>query len=212
MEIVTQDNINSILLAGENIKVEFKANVKSVRNTLPKIVSAFANTEGGVIIFGYDERDRTVIGTSTNDFEIVKKVILESKLEEVCSAYIVQYEEKELIITQVEKSKSTVIAGGGAYIRNGDASICALESKDVVTRITSTIKTSESMTSIETLERLENKIGQIYDEMRRSQQAHEKELKEQKEEHEKEIIDSKRSNWFFCILSAVIGWALGKFL
>ena len=28
----------------------------------------------------------------------------------------------------------------------------------------------------------------------------------------KEIIDSKRSNWFFCILSAVIGWALGKFL
>jgi len=82
----------------------------------------------------------------------------------------------------------------------------------VVTRITSTIKTSESMTSIETLERLENKIGQIYDEMRRSQQAHEKELKEQKEEHEKEIIDSKRSNCFFCILSAVIGWALGKFL
>ena len=92
MEIVTQDNINSILLAGENIKVEFKANVKSARNTLPKIVSAFANTEGGVIIFGYDERDRTVIGTSTNDFEIVKKVILASKLEEVCSAYIVQYE------------------------------------------------------------------------------------------------------------------------
>ena len=145
MEIVTQDNINSILLAGENIKVEFKANVKSARNTLPKIISAFANTEGGVIIFGYDERDRTVIGTSTNDFEIVKKVILTSKLEEVCSAYIVMYKEKELIIAQVEKSKSIVIAGGGAYIRNGDASIFALKSNDVVTRITSTIKTSESI-------------------------------------------------------------------
>ena len=48
--------------------------------------------------------------------------------------------------------------------------------------------------------------------MRRSQQAHEEELNEQREEHEKEIIDSKRSNWFFCILSAVIGWALGKIL
>lgn len=46
--------------------------------------------------------------------------------------------------------------------------------------------------------------------MLRSQKAHEEELKEQKEEHEKEIITSKRSNWFFCILSAVIGYGLGK--
>lgn len=212
MEIVTQDNINSILLAGENIKVEFKANVKSARNTLPKIISAFANTEGGVIIFGYDERDRAVIGTSTNDFEIVKKIILTSELEEICSIYIVMYEKKDLIIAQVEKSKSLVIAGGGAYIRNEDANIFALKSNDVVTRITSAIQTSDSITSIETLERLENKIGQIYDEMLRSQQEHDKELSEQRKEHEKEIIDSKKSNWFFCILSAVIGWALGKIL
>lgn len=212
MEIVTQHNINSILLAGENIKVEFKSNVKSARNTLPKIISAFANTEGGVIIFGYDERDRTVIGTSTNDFEIVKNIILTSELEEVCSIYIVMYEKKELIVTQVEKSKSLVIAGGGAYIRNEDGNIFALKSNDVVTRITSAIQTSDSITSIETLERLENKIGQIYDEMRRSQQEHDKELSEQRKEHEKEIINSKKSNWFFCILSAVIGWALGKIL
>ena len=82
----------------------------------------------------------------------------------------------------------------------------------MVTRITSAIQTSDSITSIETLERLENKIGQIYDEMRRSQQEHDKELSEQRKEHEKEIINSKKSNWFFCILSAVIGWALGKIL
>ena len=47
--------------------------------------------------------------------------------------------------------------------------------------------------------------------MLRSQKAHEEELKEQKKEHEKEIKSSKRSNWFFCILSAVIGYVLGKF-
>ncbi len=41
------------------------------------------------------------------------------------------------------------------------------------------------MTSIETLERLENKIGQIYDEMRRSQQAHEKRTKGAKKKNTK---------------------------
>lgn len=159
---------------------------------------------------GYDERYRSVIGTSNDEFEIVKRVILTNKLEDVCNAYIVQYEEKALIIIQVEKSKSIVIAGGGAYIRKGDSNISVLTSKDVVARITSSAETSESTSSKEVLERLEKKIEQIYDEMLRSQKAHEEELKEQKEEHEKEIITSKRSNWFFCILSAVIGYGLGK--
>lgn len=210
MEIVTKDNINSILLAGESKTIEFKSRVRSAINGLPRIISAFANTEGGVIILGYDERSRLVVGTSTDEFEIVKRVILTNKLEDVCNAYIVQYEEKALIIIQVEKSKSIVIAGGGAYIRNGDTNISVLTSKEVVARIASTVEISESILSKEAFERLEKKLEQIYDEMLRSQKAHEEELKEQKKEHEKEIKASKRSNWFFCILSAVIGYGLGK--
>lgn len=222
MRIVTKDNINSILLAGESSTVEFKTRVTSATNGLPRIISAFANTEGGVIILGYNERDRSVIGTSNDELEIVKRVILTNKLEDVCNAYIVQHEEKALIIIQVEKSKSIVIADGGAYIRKGDSNISVLTSKDVVARIASSVESSESTSSKEFLERLEKKIEQIYDEMLRSQKAHEeelkerkeeheKELKEQKEEHEKELVTSKRSNWFFCIFSAVIGYGLGKF-
>lgn len=210
MEIVTKDNINSILLDGESNTVEFKTRVRNAINTLPRIISAFANTEGGVIILGYDERYQSVIGTSNDEFEIVKSVILTNKLEDVCNAYIVQYEEKALIIIQVEKSKSIVIAGGGAYIRKGDTNISVLASKDVVARIASTVETSESTSSKEVFERLEKKIEQIYDELLRSQKAHEEELKEQKKEHEKEIKTSKRSDLFFCILSAVIGYGLGK--
>ena len=52
MEVVTKDNINSILLAGESSTVEFKTRVRSAINVLPRIISAFANTEGGVIILG----------------------------------------------------------------------------------------------------------------------------------------------------------------
>lgn len=211
MEIVNKDNIGSILLSGESNTVQFKSSVKSIINVLPRNISAFANTEGGVIILGYDERSQSIIGTSSDDFEIVKRVILKNKLEDVCNAYIVQYEEKTLIIIQVKKSNSIVIAGGGAYIRKGNTNNSVLTSKDVVARIAATFDTSEPASSKEVLERLEKKIEQIYDELLRSQKAHEEELKEQKIEHEKDIKDSKRSNWFFCILSAVIGYGLGKF-
>lgn len=210
MKIVTKDNINSILLAGESNTVEFKAMTRGAIRFLPRVISAFANTKGGVIILGYDEKNQSVIGTSTDEFEIIKRVISTNHLEDVCNAYIVQYEEKALIVIQVEKSKSIVIAGGGAYIREDDTNISVLTSKDVLSRIKSTIVTSETTPSAEVLERLEEKVGQIYDEMIHSQKVHEEELKVQKEENAKEKKIQNINNWFFCILSAVIGYVLGK--
>lgn len=210
VKIVTKDNINSILLAGESNTVEFKAMTRGAIRFLPRVISAFANTKGGVIILGYDEKNQSVIGTSMDEFEIIKRVISTNRLEDVCNAYIVQYEEKALIVIQVEKSKSIVIAGGGAYIREDDTNISVLTSKDVLSRIKSTIVSSETTPSAEVLERLEEKVGQIYDEMIHSQKVHEEELKVQKEENAKEKKIQNINNWFFCILSAVIGYVLGK--
>lgn len=200
MNTVTEKNINSILLAGEGNKVEFKTRAKSAVKALPKIISAFANTDGGIIIFGYDERKQLVTGASHEEFEIVKNTIKKNKLEDICNTYTIQHEEKILIITQVEKSKSIVIAGGGAYIRNKD-NISILTSQDVMKQIGSSVENSESVSSKEDIERLERKIGQIYDELLRSKKA-----------HDEEIRNSKRNNWFFCILSAFIGYALSELL
>lgn len=210
MEIVTRDNIKDILLAGESNTVEFKARASSAVHVLPRLISAFANTEGGIIIVGYDEMHQSVVGTSSSEFERINKVIAANELEDVCNAYVIPYEDKTLIIIQVMKSNSVVIAGGGAYVRKWDSTVSTLSGTDVVKRITSTVKAAESTSSEETLNRLERKLEQIYDEMLRSQKVHEEELEEQKKEHAKEAIHSRRSNWFFCILSALIGYALAK--
>lgn len=207
MEKVTKDNIKSILLAGESDTVEFKTRVGSAIKFLPRIISAFANTEGGVIIFGYDERHRSIIGTSAEEFEMINNVICRNKIDDVCHAYIVQCEEKTLIVIQVEKSKSIVVAGGGAYIRKGDSNILPLTSEDMVAAITNTRETAVSK---EDFNRLEKLTVMIYDELLRSQKAHEEELKEQNIAYEREMKATKRSNWFFCILSAVIGYGLSK--
>lgn len=157
-EIVTPKNIKSILLAGESNTVEFKTSVRSAVRTLPRIISAFANSEGGVIIFGYNEKEQSLIGTSSSEVEIVKSVIDENDLKDICSIYTIIHEEKTLIVLQVEKSKSLIIAGGGAYKRVGEGSerISTMTSNDVLEQILSPVKNS-TISSNEVLVRLEKK-------------------------------------------------------
>ena len=209
MNIVSNDNISLILQAGESNTVEFKTRVSGSPNSLPKIISAFANAEGGVIIFGYDERRKLADGITNNDLEVLRKVIRANSLEGICYTYTVQYKGKTLAVVQVEKSKSIIIAGGGAYIRNG-AETTPLASKDVISRILSDSETSGTTSSEPVLERLEKRVEQLYDQLRHSQEVYEDELQRQKEEHRNEMLSTKKCNWFFCILGAVLGGIVGK--
>ena len=209
MNIVSNDNISLILQAGESNTVEFKTRVSGSPNSLPKIISAFANAEGGVIIFGYDERRKLADGITNNVLEVLRKVIRDNSLEGICNTYTVQYKGKTLAVVQVEKSKSIIIAGGGAYIRNG-AETTPLASKDVISRILSDSETSGTTSSEPVLERLEKRVEQLYDQLRHSQEVYEDELQRQKEEHRNEMLSTKKSNWFFCILGAVLGGIVGK--
>lgn len=172
MNIVSTDNISLILQAGESNTVEFKTRVSGLPNSLPKIISAFANAEGGVIILGYDECRRFVNGITNNELEVLRKVIRANSLEDVCYTYTVPYKEKILAVVQVEKSKSIIVAGGGAYIRNGINTI-PLASKDVIARILSDSETSGTTSSELVLERLEKKVEQLYDQLRYSQEVYE---------------------------------------
>lgn len=157
----------------------------------------------------YDERRKLADGITNNELEVLRKVIRANSLEGICYTYTVQYKGKTLAVVQVEKSKSIIIAGGGAYIRNG-AETTPLASKDVISRILSDSETSGTTSSEPVLERLEKRVEQLYDQLRHSQEVYEDELQRQKEEHRNEMLSTKKSNWFFCILGAVLGGIVGK--
>lgn len=98
--------------------------------------------------------------------------------------------------------------GGGAYIKK-DTSISVMNSNEMLVRIDFMLRTIRTPEEIKN--ESEKKIEQIYDELLRIQKEHKEELERKKKEHEKETRITQISNWFFCILSAVMGWGLGKF-
>ena len=61
MRKVNTSNIEKLIINGENDTVEFKRNLTP---SLKKNVVAFANTNGGVVIIGYDELQHIVVGVN----------------------------------------------------------------------------------------------------------------------------------------------------
>ena len=114
---ITEDNLVQILLAGESDTVEFKRFLPKSLDIIERLISAFANTQGGSVIFGYDEQKKEIVGI---DHEQVQK--LERKFNNQnrgCSVYTIELGDKLLAILDVEKAKTDMYVKGVAYIRNG---------------------------------------------------------------------------------------------
>ena len=62
-ENVTDEDIRQLIEAGEGPQIEFKTDVRSILD-LAKIASAFANSQGGVLLVGVQEPD-VAVGCST---------------------------------------------------------------------------------------------------------------------------------------------------
>ena len=59
-----EENIASIIRHGETSRVQFKLNFTSQKE-IAREISAFANSHGGIIIFGVEDKTGRVAGLST---------------------------------------------------------------------------------------------------------------------------------------------------
>ena len=68
-----EEILRKVIADGEGVNLEFKSNLISVAN-LAKLMSSFANTEGGLILIGIDDRGNVVGIKNTDKFnELVLK-------------------------------------------------------------------------------------------------------------------------------------------
>ena len=74
MNALSNIELIDIIKAGENSKVEFKQDTIHQDSLLQEIV-AFANTEGGIIIFGIQDHTYQIIGLSIKQLDDIDKQI-----------------------------------------------------------------------------------------------------------------------------------------
>lgn len=119
MRKITADNIHEYLLAGESDTIEFKLGIIQKRD-IERMVSAFANTKGGVVVFGYDEREKTIVGVTEDEVKRLKFMCDEMQYENLCSFYTIEKNGMLIAILDIQKSKKDIFIDNVAYIRKGD--------------------------------------------------------------------------------------------
>ncbi|MCS7229941.1 MAG: ATP-binding protein [Candidatus Kryptonium sp.] len=127
------EQLNNILFEGEGLTVEFKRKVSSPEK-IARAMIAFANTHGGVLIFGIDD-DGSVIGVNSEKEEID---LIFTAAREHCyppiepKIEIFELEGKDVIVVTIEKSEEKphyLISSNGdagkVFIRLGSQNVIA---------------------------------------------------------------------------------------
>ncbi|PAB61308.1 AlbA family DNA-binding domain-containing protein [Anaeromicrobium sediminis] len=131
VKVVTENDIDLVIANGENQYVEFKRG-RVVANVIAKHISAFANSYGGQIIIGVDERVG-VVGVDRNWIEKEFRKAL-SFLSPNPNAEInwIQYRNAEVAIIDVSKSPQPIACRNVLYKRK-QAMIETMDSKSIIT-------------------------------------------------------------------------------
>lgn len=117
---VTIENLEQLLSKGETDTIEFKRSVPHQLNIIERLISAFSNTKGGSIIFGYDEKKHNIVGVEENQINRLRRLIANSQYKSNCYIYTIYYNNKVVAVLDVEKSKADIYVNGVAYTRRED--------------------------------------------------------------------------------------------
>lgn len=150
---MTRKKLIEIIEQGEGLNVEFKQRFSS-HEKIAKEMLAFANTKGGVIIFGIDD-DKSIYGVESEKEE---SELIKEAAEKYCeppfeySIQIINIEEKEIVIAEIPESKNKPhrlqdyksefdLNIAAVYIRINDKSVLA--SKEMIKIFQTQVKNVE---------------------------------------------------------------------
>jgi predicted HTH transcriptional regulator len=134
---MTLHDVKRLIEEGEGFELEFKRRVSSPEK-IAKTISAFANTKGGIILFGVDD-DGSLIGVESEKSEVD---LIREAGERYCDPPVamdikfVPYNQKDIIVVTVEESNTkphfvvNETDEEKAFIRVQDTSVLA--SREVV--------------------------------------------------------------------------------
>jgi len=128
------ENLKRIITEGENAEVELKQSFHSVQE-IAKIISAFANTQGGLLILGVND-ERAIEGIKENPDAIQQRISNSNATihpSPIINVEIHSIEKNKLVVIAIHKADSTVFhtVEGVIYVRIG-STIQKLEGQSIL--------------------------------------------------------------------------------
>ncbi len=120
MPRITKENIFKYFSEGENDIIEFKRSIPNRFEIIERLISAFSNTKGGFVIFGYDEPKKEIVGVNEAQIQTLISMCNEQQYKKYCSVYSLLIDNKLVAVLEIKKSRADIYVNGVAYIRNGD--------------------------------------------------------------------------------------------
>lgn len=107
---MTDETLKDLCLCGETTKVQFKEKFTSQKEVAKEMV-AFANTKGGVIIFGVEDKTGKLIGLSYDEIQVTSRELGNAANEQVrptiyIETEVVRMEGKHFLICTIEEGKN----------------------------------------------------------------------------------------------------------
>ena len=107
---MTEEKFKELCLCGETTKVQFKEAFTSQKE-LAKEMIAFANTKGGVILFGVEDKSGKLVGLSYGEIQTISRELGNAANEQVrptiyIETDVVRVEGKHFLVCAVEEGKN----------------------------------------------------------------------------------------------------------
>jgi predicted HTH transcriptional regulator len=116
----TSEQIKNLLREGENQTVEFKLQFREP-TLLARLIAAFANTDGGLLIVGVREPDE-IAGVDPKQFQrLYESALKRLNATPDISFEIVEVDGKQIAVISIEKSNELILSNEGAFQRVGES-------------------------------------------------------------------------------------------
>lgn len=122
---MTPDELYDIIRCGETSQVQFKQKFTSQKQIAEEMV-AFANSEGGVILFGIEDKTGQIVGLSYDDIQTASRDIGNTANEHVrptiyIQTSIVALDDKKILVVNVLRGKNKPYKdlSGNIWVKQG---------------------------------------------------------------------------------------------
>lgn len=105
-----EDTFKDLCLCGETTKVQFKEAFTSQKEIAKEMI-AFANSKGGVILFGVEDKSGKLVGLSYDEIQVISRELGNAANEQVrptiyIDTEVVRMDEKHFLICSIEEGKN----------------------------------------------------------------------------------------------------------